>query len=92
MINSNELGEKPSKADIEILIVANGGKKVQNLMTSTTHIIAFKDDFRVHHIVQKLERCVISFKWVLKCIKQGKLVELTPDMLVYSNDKLMDYF
>ena len=50
VINSNEFGEKQSKSDIETLIVAYGGKKVQNFMTTTSHIIAFRNDFKAQHL------------------------------------------
>ena len=42
--------------------------------------------------MEKLQKCVISYKWILKCVNQKKLVELSPDMLIHSNEKLDSYF
>ena len=48
-----------SKPDLEKIILENGGKRVQNLMPTTTHLIAAKECFRVRSIVQQYKMNII---------------------------------
>lgn len=54
IVNTNEL--TAPKADIEKLIVIHGGRKVQNYLPSTTHIIADKFDFKIRSLLEHTRR------------------------------------
>ena len=66
IVNTDE--KIASKSFLETVIVTNGGKRVQNLMPTTTHIIAAREDFRVRNIVAMNGMNIISFKWILSCL------------------------
>jgi hypothetical protein len=67
-----------NKPFLESRIVENGGRRVQNLMTSTTHVIAAHMNFKVRTLVEKLNINIVSYKWILTCIERGFLVDLEP--------------
>jgi len=81
-----------SKPNLEKIILENGGKRVQNLMPTTTHLIAAKECFRVRSIVQQYKMNVIQYRWVVNCAEFGTLVELEPLYMIYSNADLLRYF
>jgi hypothetical protein len=90
-VNTND-GSAATKPFLERLIVQHGGKKVQNLMRTTTHIIAERDDFKVRSLIQKYNMNIVKNKWVLACSDRGFLLELEPNYMIYSNQELCDYF
>ena len=49
IVNTDE--KAASKHFLETIIATNGGRRVQNLMDTTTHLIAAREDFRVRNIV-----------------------------------------
>ena len=51
IVNSEERGDRNTKRFLEESIVKHGGTRVQNLMPTTTHLIAVREDFRTRSIV-----------------------------------------
>ena len=90
IVNTDE--KAASKQFLETVIVTNGGRRVQNLMPTTTHLIAAREDFRVRNIVAQYGMNVISYKWILSCLKRGMLVDLEPLFMIAVNDALRAYF
>ena len=90
IINTDE--KVASKAFLETVIVTNGGTRVQNMMPTTTHIIAAREDFRVRNIVAMYGMNVISYKWILSCLRRGFLLDLEPIYMITTNDALRAYF
>ena len=66
IVNTDE--KAASKQFLETVIVTNGGRRVQNLMPTTTHLIAAREDFRVRNIVAQYGMNIISYKWILSCL------------------------
>eukprot|EP01022_Parablepharisma_sp_SALTPOND_P011968 TRINITY_DN15277_c0_g1_i1.p1 TRINITY_DN15277_c0_g1~~TRINITY_DN15277_c0_g1_i1.p1 ORF type:complete len:732 (-),score=68.46 TRINITY_DN15277_c0_g1_i1:510-2705(-) len=85
---ANISGESCKKADLERIIVENGGKKVQNYLVTTTHILAEKLDFKVANIIQSTNLPIIHYCWVLKCNELGKVVDLTPKYMLHTPSTL----
>lgn len=83
IVNTDE--REASKHFLETVIVTNGGTRVQNLMGTTTHLIAAREDFRVRNIVAQYSMNVIHFSWVLSCLSRGFLIELEPMFMVSTN-------
>lgn len=90
IVNTDE--NRASKAYLETLIVTNGGNRVQNLMSSTTHLIGARADFRVRNIVAQYGMNVIDYRWILACVERGFLVDLEPLLMVSINEELRAYF
>ena len=74
-----------NKPFLESRIVENGGRRVQNLMPTTTHLVAATMDFRVRTLVDKFDMNILSFRWILTCLERGFLVDLEPQYMVYAN-------
>ena len=74
-----------NKPFLESRIVENGGRRVQNLMPTTTHQVAATMDFRVRTLVDKFDMNILSFRWILTCLERGFLVDLEPQYMVYAN-------
>ena len=90
IVNTDE--RAASKHFLETVIATNGGRRVQNLMQTTTHLIAARADFRVRNIVAQYGMNVIHFSWVLSCLERGFLVDLEPMFMVSANIALQNYF
>ena len=90
IVNTDE--SVASKHFIETLVVTNGGRRVQNLMSSTTHLIAAREDFRVRNIVAQYGMNIIHHSWVLNCVERGCLLELEPMFMISTNRHLEAYF
>lgn len=67
-----------NKVYLESRIAEHGGKRVQNLLPSTTHIIASRLDFKVKTIIDTYHMSIVHFQWILACIERGFLIDLEP--------------
>jgi hypothetical protein len=81
-----------NKPFLESRIVEHGGKRVQNLLPTTTHIIAATQTFKVRTLVERFNMNIVSYKWILACLDRGFLVDLEPHYMVHSNEQLNKYF
>ena len=80
------------KQNLEYLIVEHGGEKVQNYLSSVTHIISNKFDLRAQNIIKAHDVNIIKSKWVEDCIKNKKLMKITPKYLTYANKETQEVF
>ena len=80
------------KHNLEYLIVEHGGEKVQNYLSSVTHIISNKFDLRAQNIIKVHDVNIIKSKWVEDCIKNKKLVKISPKYLTYANEETRELF
>lgn len=63
VLNTND--QVVTKPQLEVLIVSLGGKKVQNYMKSTTHVVADRTNtFQVQAIIDKYDLNIIRPSWV----------------------------
>jgi hypothetical protein len=81
-----------NKPYLESRIVEHGGKRVQNLMETTTHIIAASLTFKVRTLIDNYDMNILSYKWIMTCIERGFLVDLEPIYMIYANQRLKEYF
>ncbi len=81
-----------TKAILETYIVQHGGRKVQNLLPTTTHVVASHIDFQLQKLILKVDPNVYHYRWILNCIKHRTVVEITPRLMVYTNQRGKDYF
>lgn len=81
-----------NKPYLESRIVEHGGKRVQNLMETTTHIIAASLTFKVRTLIENYDMNILSYKWIITCIERGFLVDLEPIYMIYANQRLKEYF
>ena len=80
------------KHNLEYLIVEHGGEKVQNYLSSVTHIISNKFDLRAQNIIKVHDVNIIKSKWVEDCIKNKKLMKISPKYLTYANEETRELF
>ena len=80
------------KQNLEYLIVEHGGEKVQNYLSSVTHIISNKVDLRAKNIIKVHDVNIIKSKWVEDCIKNKKLMKISPKYLTYANEETQELF
>ena len=80
------------KQNLEYLIVEHGGEKVQNYLSSVTHIISNKFDLRAQNIIKVHDVNIIKSKWVEDCIKNKKLMKISPKYLTYANEETKELF
>jgi hypothetical protein len=80
------------KKTLEFSIVENGGNKVQNFLTSTTHIIASKLDIRAQNLLKTKDVNIFNPKWIIDSIKYNKLMKLSPLYLTYANKDTKELF
>ena len=80
------------KHNLEYLIVEHGGEKVQNYLSSVTHIISNKFDLRAQNIIKVHDVNIIKSKWVEDCIKNKKLMKISPKYLTYANEETREIF
>ena len=62
------------------------------MMSSTTHLIAAREDFRVRNIVAQYGMNIVHYSWVMNCLERCCLVELEPMFMVSANRHLEAYF
>jgi len=80
------------KQNLEYLIVEHGGEKVQNYLSSVTHIISNKFDLRAQNILKLHDVNIIKSKWVEDCVKNKKIMKISPKYLTYANKETKEIF
>ena len=85
-VNSN------MKTNLEFLIVEHGGEKVQNYLSSVTHIIGNKIDYRAQNIIKVNDKNILKSKWVEDCVKYKKIIKISPKYLTYTNEETKEAF
>ena len=81
------------KQELERIIIENGGTKVQNLLYTTTHIIASDNkSIRVQNIITKKQLDIISPNWIYDCIKYNIRMELRPKYMISTSEKTQEMF
>ena len=80
------------KQNLEYLIVEHGGEKVQNYLTTVTHIISNKIDLRAKNIIKSHDINILKSKWVEDCIKNKKIMKISPKYLTYANEETKEIF
>ena len=80
------------KQNLEYLIVEHGGEKVQNYLSSVTHIIGNKFDLRAQNILKLHDVNIIKSKWVEDCVKNKKIMKISPKYLTYANKETKEIF
>mmetsp|Transcript_60733 Transcript_60733/g.69397 ORF Transcript_60733/g.69397 Transcript_60733/m.69397 type:complete len:784 (+) Transcript_60733:504-2855(+) len=72
-----------TKSELECYIVKHGGLKVQNILPSTTHIIASKIDVKVSNLIRRQALDIIRCEWVIDCMKYEKIIDLSPRYMLH---------
>jgi DNA ligase-4 len=80
------------KKSLEYNIVENGGTKVQNYLSSTTHVIASKMDIRAQNLLKTKDVNIFNPKWITDSIKYHKLMKVSPLYLTYANKATKELF
>jgi len=80
------------KQNLEYLIVEHGGEKVQNYLSSVTHIIGNKFDLRAQNILKLHDVNILKSKWVEDCVKNKKIMKVSPKYLTYANEETKEIF
>jgi DNA ligase-4 len=80
------------KQNLEYLIVEHGGEKVQNYLSSVTHIIGNKFDLRAQNILKLHDVNILKSKWVEDCVKNKKIMKISPKYLTYANEETKEVF
>jgi DNA ligase-4 len=80
------------KQNLEYLIVEHGGEKVQNYLSSVTHIIGNKFDLRAQNILKLHDVNILKSKWVEDCVKNKKIMKVSPKYLTYANEDTREIF
>ena len=80
------------KQNLEYLIVEHGGEKVQNYLSSVTHIIGNKSDLRAQNILKLHDVNILKSKWVEDCVKNKKIMKVSPKYLAYANEDTREIF
>ena len=80
------------KQNLEYLIVEHGGEKVQNYLSSVTHIIGNKFDLRAKNILKLHDVNILKSKWVEDCVKNKKIIKVSPKYLTYANEETKEIF
>lgn len=91
-VNEEMSKNSEEKKQLEKLIVEHGGKKVQNLLDSTTHVIASLIDIRAKSILKKTNKNILQPNWVYDSIKYKKIMDLSPIYLLYTNNDTITSF
>ena len=92
LLDDNANTNSTMKRNLEYLIVEHGGEKVQNYLSSVTHIISNKVDLRAKNIIKTHDVNIIKSKWVEDCIKNKKLMKISPKYLTYANEETKELF
>lgn len=77
-LDENITNNLEQKRILESSVVENGGTKVQNFLSTTTHVVASKLDFRAMNILKKNDIDIFKPKWVHDSIKYKKLMTKSP--------------
>ena len=80
------------KQNLEYLIVEHGGEKVQNYLSTVTHIISNKFDLRAQNILKLHDVNILKSKWVEDCVKNKKIMKVSPKYLTYANKETKEIF
>lgn len=91
-LDENIANNLNQKRNIETAIVEHGGVKVQNFLSTTTHIIANKLDIRALNILKKNDIDIYKPKWVTDCIKYKKTMPKSPFYLTYACADTQKFF
>ncbi|KAI8379658.1 uncharacterized protein BYT42DRAFT_569559 [Radiomyces spectabilis] len=79
-----------SKADLEKLIIENGGDFKQN--SDGAYVIAGKKNVRVDSMIHFKKHDIIKPQWILDCVDQHDLVPLTPRYMFFITEKTQHDF
>ena len=92
LLDDNVTLNSTMKQNLEYLIVEHGGEKVQNYITSVTHIIGNKFDLRARNILKLHDVNILKSKWVEDCVKNKKIMKISPKYLTYANEETKEIF
>ena len=92
LLDDNVTLNSTMKQNLEYLIVEHGGEKVQNYLSSVTHIIGNKFDLRAQNILKLHDVNILKSKWVEDCVKNKKIMKISPKYLTYANEETKEVF
>ena len=92
LLDDNVTLNSTMKQNLEYLIVEHGGEKVQNYLSSVTHIIGNKFDLRAQNILKLHDVNILKSKWVEDCVKNKKIMKVSPKYLTYANEDTREIF
>ena len=92
LLDDNVTLNSTMKQNLEYLIVEHGGEKVQNYLSSVTHIIGNKFDLRAQNILKLHDVNILKSKWVEDCVKNKKIMKVSPKYLTYANEETKEIF
>jgi len=74
------------KQHLETLVVKNGGRRVQNYVSGTTHIIASDPSpIRVSNLIERYDLDIIHPEWLVESDKAQEVLELRPRFMVHAS-------
>ena len=92
LLDDNTTFNSTMKQNLEYLIVEHGGEKVQNYLSSVTHIISNKFDLRAQNILKLHYVNILKSKWIEDCVKYKKILKVSPKYLTYANEETKEIF
>ena len=92
LLDDNVTLNSTMKQNLEYLIVEHGGEKVQNYLSSVTHIISNKFDLRAQNILKLHDVNILKSKWIEDCVKYKKILKVSPKYLTYANEETKEIF
>ncbi|KYR02618.1 DNA ligase IV [Tieghemostelium lacteum] len=82
-----------SKMRLEIMIVENGGSKVQYPGEKTTYVLASKyDAVKIQNLVNHGSIDILHYQWLVDCIQETRLIPLGPKYMIYATEQTKTMF
>ena len=78
---------------MEELLVAHGASIVQEPMHSTWAVIASaKKTVKLRNLERIGQWNIVVYTWVLDCVRAGRLIDLEPQHMIFTNDAQRERF
>ncbi|EFA81882.1 DNA ligase IV [Heterostelium album PN500] len=82
-----------SKAMLEIVIVENGGTKVQYPSKKTNYVVSsMKEVLKIQNLISSGSFDIVHFQWLLDCIEGKRRIPLGPKYMIFTTEATRDIF
>ncbi|GAM24471.1 hypothetical protein SAMD00019534_076460 [Acytostelium subglobosum LB1] len=81
-----------TKAALEIMIVANGGTKVQYPSHRTNYVVSSKEVVKIQNLINSGTIDIIHFQWIVDCVAAGRRLPLGPKYMIFTTEATRTLF
>eukprot|EP01132_Coremiostelium_polycephalum_P002500 gene2500-3093_t len=81
-----------TKSKLEIMIVENGGTKVQYPSKQTNYVVSSKEVVKIQNLIQSGFVDIVHLEWIVDCVMEKRLIPLGPKYMIFTTEKTKQIF